>query len=297
MIALTLEGLIRMRLLDSELIQNLTRFNDVPAVFYQLAPDDTSLGWKDGRQYPRISYIVDYISNAERKTSGVLTVNIFCVETGEQPEDIEPIVRSLLCGVFLTPETGIPYSLAWTRSDAFDAQREKDDGLVTGVTITFDLFAFPSQITTDPDPILAANQYIASAFPEAKIIQARSMPEIFIPTENMPALYARLESLQLYRETNTVAWLDGVIACHIFANGDETTWLMKLVDQLTLDAEILMLDESPMLLQNLRADNTLNALSQGQLRIYVRYGVLRRLRYSHPLWHLTEKIEPITNGG
>lgn len=278
---MTLEDLIYKRLVNSDLARKLTNFNDNPAVFYQKAPDDTASGWYGRKQYPRIDYIVDLQSNPERKTSGVLTLNIWSTEDGTPPEELEPIVRQLLCGVFLKPDSAPPYSMAWSRSDVFDA--EKGENILVGITITFDVYAFPSQITSDPDPILAINHYISELIPTATIIGQSDLEEIYSPTTEYPAFYFRIETMKTQRETNTVAWMDTVIAGHIFAADEEIKWLKAVVDKLALDGEITMLDTSPMFITSLKADTTQNALSIGQFQIYGRFGILRRKPFAHTL--------------
>lgn len=291
---MTLEDLIYSRLTESDDLQrSLTKYGEKPAVFYLTAPDDKATGWNQRKQYPRIDYAVDMQHNPERKTSGVLTLNILSTEDGEPPEELEPIVRRLLCSVFLQPDNAPPFALAWARSDAFD--QRTGDGLIAGITATFDVYAFPTQTTSDPDPVLAMNHYIEENAPEVFVIGGRKAIErIFIPTQDTPAFYFRLESLQLQRETNTVAWMDTVIGCHIFAGGAETEWLKAFVDNLALAGEVIMLDHSPMLLQNIKADSSLDALSTGQLHIYARFGILRRPSYKHPLIHPNRDI---TKGG
>lgn len=292
----TLEDLIRGQLVGAAPIKSaLARYGDEPAVFYQNAPDDTASGWNGKKQYPRIDYVVDYQRNPERKTSGTLTLNIWCAEDGIPPEEIEPHVRQVLCGVFLKSDEAPPYSMAWARSDPFDAQRGDSDNLVIGTTVTFDVYAFPTQITSDPDPVLAANEYIRKLVDGAAIIGQSDLPQVFTPTAQAPAFYFRLETLQTQRETNTVAWMDVVLAGHIFAAGEETKWLKAVVDALALDGEITMLDTSPMFITTLKADNTLDALTTGQLRIYARFGILRRKPYVHTLYVANK--EYTTEGG
>ena len=61
---MTLEDIVYSRLTeDNTLKSTLAKFGKAPAVFYQTAPDDTATGWNQRKQYPRIDYIVDYVSN------------------------------------------------------------------------------------------------------------------------------------------------------------------------------------------------------------------------------------------
>lgn len=283
---MTLEDLIYTRLTESTaLTEKLAKHDKEPAIFYQATPGDTSEGWGGKPQYPRIDYTVDMQSNPERPASGTLTVNIWCSETGEPPENLEPEVRAAICDVFLQPDAAPPFSLSWERSDAFQAQRS-DEMLVNGITVLFDLFAFPSHETTDPDPVLAINEYAKKWAPEALVIGRDTLAPFTFATEQQPIFYFRLSALSLYRETNTVAWLNGVLTGHIFA--PETTrmkWLKALVDSLALDGEVIMLDKSPMFLTNIKADSSASPLAAGQLQLSVRFGLLRRKPYAHPLMH------------
>jgi len=283
---MTLEDLIYERLIKSqELPPLLAKFNKAPAVFFQNAPDDKATGWESGMQYPRIDYVVDLQHNPERKTSGTLTLNIWSTESGISPEELEPIVRQLLCGVFLVPDNSHPYVLTWARSDPFELTGKYDGGIIAGITLIFDVFAFPMQVTTDPDPILAINHYIKDYAPEAIIIGADELERETVPTADKPAFYFRLETIQTERETNTVVWVDAVLAGHIFAAGEEVTWIKSLFDVLALDGEVTMMDGSPMFIRNLKADTALNATSAGQVRISVRFGLLRRKTQPHAMKH------------
>ena len=272
---MTLEDLIYKRMCDSEDLQRLlASYQKSPAVFYQSAPDDTSEGWASKKQYPRIDYVIDYQANPERKTNGVITLNIYCTTSGAPPEDIEPLVRDLLNDMFLSPTDGAPYAITWARTDAFEI---KGDAQIIGVTVTFDIYAFPSHETVDPDPIQTMNLYVEKLFLSAIVIGgSKEIPESFQPTSKTPVFYFRLVGLDLDRETNTVAWMNGTIACHIFAGGEEVKYLKALADQMALAGEVIMPDTSPMFIRRLQADTSLNALVTGQLQISTQFGILRR---------------------
>lgn len=242
---MTLEDLIYTRLSDPDgPAAKLARYGDAPAIFYQAAPEDTATGWNGKRQYPRIDYTVDMQANPERHSCGILTLNIWCSEQCAPPEDLEPEVRAVMRDVFIQPDEGPPYSLAWVRSDAFEGRSQANPAtLVNGITVLFDLFAFPVQETTDPDPILAINEYVKRWAPDALVIGKDTLERFQIATTDRPIFYFRLASLQIQRETNTVAWMDGMIAGYIYAP-EETRlkWLKALVDVLSLDGEVTMLD-------------------------------------------------------
>lgn len=298
---MTLEDLIYNRLLASEdLTDKLAKFDNLPAIFYQAAPGDQNEGWKGKKQYPRIDFVVDMQANPERQSSGLMTLNIWCNEAGDPPEDIEPEVRAALCDVFMQPAEQPPYCLAWVRSDSFELSANTIKGShVNGITILFDVLAFPCQETIDPDPIMAMNEFIKEWEPAAVLIGADPLTDYFTAEARRPAFYFRLASLGLERETNTVAWMNASIAGHIFAPTAEARiqWLKYLVDTLAIQGEVTMLDTSPMFIRNIKADSAVDYLITGQLRINVRFGILRRPKYAHTLARTNiprEKLEAET---
>jgi hypothetical protein len=277
--ARTLEDLIYERMTAwPELLNKLAKYKGKAAVFYQNAPADTG-GWKGAQQYPRIDYAVDMQANPERQTSGKVTINIWSIDSAVMPEEIEPEARKALCGIFMTPEGEPPYCLAWHRTDNFSADNEAERGeQIIGASMQFDVFAFPNQITSDPDPILAMNHFTKEWEPTATVIGHDRLDEYFEPQANEPVFYFRLVSLETSDETNTVAWMNGVIAGHVFAPTAEERlrWIRYLTDTLATRGEVIMLDTSPMRIRRLSADTGLDQLSQGQIRIQMRFGILRR---------------------
>lgn len=279
------ELLYRQLLSDMDLKDALASYGNppIPVIFYQSAPGDHAEGWNES-QYPRIDYGVDFQANPERQTSGNLALNIWCDEKGPTPEELEPIVRSCLTGVFLQPENQPPYCLAWARSDAFESPASKNrSGQIIGITTSFDVYAFPLQQTSDPDPILAINEYLKTWQPGLTIIGRDGLPEIYTPTAECPAIYCRLKDIKLERETNTVAWMTGTMIGHIFAPSTAVRLqlLKAVVDKIALDGEILMLDGSPMFIRSIAADSTAHELAVGQLKMEVSWGILRRFGFAH----------------
>ena len=263
-------------------------FDGAPAIFFGPCPEDTDRGWKDGRQYPRISYSLDLRGDPERQTAGTLYVDVWCTEDGPAPEDIEPVLRAVLCGVIMAPEGDNPCSFAWQASQTFQSARETKTDKVIGVTVTFDMIAFPEQITSDPDPVLAMMKFIRDEYPEITVIGQNTLLDFTEPSEEHPAVYFRLDGYELGRETHTVAWLEGVVACHVFAPGASARqrWIRALVDNLSRRGEVIMLDTSPMFLRRIAADNTLDPLAAGQIRLGTTWGILKYPAYAHGINHV-----------
>ncbi len=266
---------------EPELVKYLTRYAGEPAVFFQNAPGDSQSAWEGKSQYPRIIYIVDMQADAERKTSGQININIWCRESEIAPEFIEPIVRMVLCGVFLTPSDGdISYCMEWVRSDAVEIpEREITQRTqIIGVSMLFDIFAFPCQITSDPDPILTINEYTRDAVPGCRIIAYDRLPEIYIPSAENPAFYWRFGNMASDKVSWAVSWVTGTLTGHIFtpAVEDRLKWLKAISQQAVTDEEAIMPDGSPMFFLGLKADSAADHLRAGQIQIKVKYGILRK---------------------
>lgn len=278
----TLNALIGKRLYQTEQIKaSLAEYADTPAVFYQTSPGDSQKGWGLGKHYPRITYFVDMQADAERKTSGQISINIWCEESGIAPESIEPIVRESLCGIFLTPQdSGITHCLEWGRSDVFEIKESESSQQtqIIGVTMIFDVFAFPSQENTDPDPVLAINEYTKKIIPSCKIIAYDELPEIYSPSAEKPAFYWRFGSMANEKVSWAIAWVTGLLTGHIFAptTEDRLKWLKVLAQQAVVDEEAIMLDDSPMFFTGLKADSAADYLRTGQISLRVKYGILRK---------------------
>ena len=105
------------------------------------------------------------------------------------------------------------------------------------------------------------------------------------------------EQTKVVLPDSTVVWLNAVLACHIFASGQEGAWIQTLCSYLRLEGEVTMLDHSPMFMRNVRTNNTAAALSAGQIRLHVRYGLLRMYEPVPALFHANRAMIPNQRGG
>ena len=283
---MNLEELIYKRFSESEgLTKHLAVFSGRPAVFSPEAPADNQEGWEGRTQYPKIVYNLDMQANEERKSAGTLSVSLLCQNTVEViPEKIEPEIRDCLRDILIKPDSGMLYAFAWSRTDAFTLQ-EKNLDLIIGSDIRFDILEYASQQTTDPDPIMAANQYIKELYPDCLVIGHDRIEEITEATKERPVIYCRLAAVEKAEETNTVAWMDGRIAVHILCPDSEKRMKMAtdILNQMSLDGEIIMLDKSPMFIRRLQANYKSDYLKDGQIFITGHYGLLRYRAKPHML--------------
>lgn len=279
-----LEELIHKRFISSEsLVKHLALFNGAPAVFSPEPPDESQEGWGGNTQYPEVIYNFDLQANEERHSAGTLAVSLLCQNTAEiTPEAIEPMVRKCLRDVILKPESGTPYCFTWARTDAFTLG---ETGATIGNEIRFDILEYPSQETSDPDPVMAVNKYVKELYPECLVIGYDQMDEITEATVERPVIYCRLESMDKSEETNTVAWMDGRIAVHILCPESEKRMKMAaaIANRMSLDGEIIMLDKSPMFIKRLQANYKSDYLKSGQIFVTGHYGLLRYRAKSHSL--------------
>lgn len=283
---MNLEELIYKRFSESEeLTKHLAVFSGCPAVFSPEAPADNQAGWEGRTQYPKIVYNLDMQANEERKSAGTLSVSLLCQNTEEViPEKIEPEIRDCLRDILIKPDSGMLYAFAWSRTDAFTLQ-EKNLDLIIGSDIRFDILEYASQQTTDPDPIMAANQYIKELYPDCLVIGHDRIEEITEATKERPVIYCRLAAVEKAEETNTVAWMDGRIAVHILCPDSEKRMKMAtaILNQMSLDGEIIMLDKSPMFIKRLQANYKSDYLKDGQIFVTGHYGLLRYRAKPHML--------------
>jgi len=277
---MTLSELIYARLKSgAALAGKLTVFEGSPAIFNVKVPGDTDIGWT-GPQCPRIVFSLDMQANSERQSLGRLTVDIISNVKSLYPEDIEVEVRALLRDVFMTPTGEPPYCLTWNSSDNFEINSNnlQSNGGEIGITCLFDVLAFPAQITTDPDPILALSRYIKAIIPESVMIGQDKLTDYFSADILKPAFYARLNTLERDSETYSVIWMQASLGISIISPTAESR--LKLIKHLTdafaIDGEITMLDGSPMTLRSVVADISVDYLTGGQIALSVRYGILRR---------------------
>lgn len=263
---------------DKAVSSMLASFDGKPAAFYQAAPPDTDAGWA-GVQYPRLDFVVDWAYNPERQADGSCAINVWCLNNGTTaaPEDVGDAIRECLRDIFLTDDDGEIYALEWQRTDAFEAGGQDGQPLTIGVTLSFDILAFPVQITMEPDPVAGLCDYIKGRMPDALVVGIDKMDRICRPTAERPIFYVRLSGdSSAMRNSWAVAWMDVTLPVHIFAPMANLRQRLSrtLCNALALDGECKLRDCSPMLIRRVTIAASANPLRQGQLTVTGRYGVL-----------------------
>ena len=275
---MTLMDLIHKRLRENPAIRDsLTCFAGVPGVFTPEAPADTAKGWGMSSHYPRIVFAADLSANEERKCQGNMVLSIYAENTGEF--DFNSAVSQViecLCGVLLTPEGKNPYVLAWNRTDGFALEGTN----IAGQELQFDILEYPSQETTDPDPVDGVNAYLKELFPRSLVLWQDRFRETEELSGNCPVFYCRLETLRedAERSTFAVAWMDCRLSIHIFCTDSNLRrkYSSAVCQRLAIDGEICMLDNSPFLIWEVSQDQSPDYLRVGQVKVSGRFGILRQ---------------------
>lgn len=260
-------------------LSGLAMYQDKIAVFNQEAPDDMDDGWS-GAQYGRIVYAVDLTDDPERQISGSLMVDVYC-ENGKQiPEDFEPVVRSIIDGYFFTT-TEATIAAQWRSSNYFTEAGKK----VVGVTIAFDLLAFPIQETLAMDPIALLNNWSDGYLKEytkmdLTVINHSRTEEVWKPTDEKPALYWRLISIgscNYIPDTYHCIWQTAEIQCNVIAESKEVmVSVARYIDNLlSMKGRLIFDDDSPLMIDSVKINNTSDPVKTGQLTLYGTYGILR----------------------
>ncbi|WP_080840001.1 hypothetical protein [Cohnella massiliensis] len=283
---MNLEELIYQKLQqDATLSDQLSVFAELPAIFWGQAPEDTDEGWANA-QYPRVDYVADRSWDPERKVEGALILNVWClVSSAVVPEVIEDRLRSLLDGAVFHPADEPVTALRWNRSDPFEASNRGDgDELIVGVTVSFDLLAFPAQTTYSPDPIASLNAWAGDKYAELQVD-----PASWSPSDSTPALYWRLSGVTAVERTNWGIWVTVSVAGHILAPSPATrlNWIRQLVEAAARAKRIRMDDGSPMFVTRVSADSSQDSFREGQVRLSARFGVLNEAIIAEKLGQLT----------
>lgn len=262
----------------------LSRYADKPAIFMQSAPSD-----KAGTLYPRVDYTFNRASNDERKSEGLLTINVWCQSTGVLPEDIEANIRQMFSNVFIK-DSGETYCFSWDRNDYFeiDGDTKSENTLVLGVSLFFDVLAFPLGKVTEPDPIAAIMDYTSKNYENLQLIGDNDMSSIFRASDDTPAIYYNISKNERAESWFLCQWMNVKIQAHIFAASAEKRLeiVKQIADDVARDECVRMRDGSDMRLIGLNVNMDANIAKMGQITFIFHYGILRKNAEAEKLNHV-----------
>jgi len=144
--------------------------------------------------------------------------------------------------------------------------------------VTFDLHAFPSQLTTNPDPIQGLHLWTKRRFPHVQVVGHDTFLPAWQPTGATPAIYWRFESATsgtADRQSYAVNWYTGVFMAHVMAESTDVQnqWVKVLCEQLQLDGEVPLADGSPLVVQKITLRPNAAPVCEGQISLTGAYGV------------------------
>lgn len=251
----------------------LATFGGIPAVFNSEFPSDEQEGWGP-TQYPRITFRTDMQTNQERSADGVLQVSVFSDKESLIIDEIEDAVKRCLQDVLMKPSGEAPFCVSWMKTESYRIEGTE----VVCQNVVFDILEYDSQITTDPDPVLAVSNYLKELYPNVNVLGIDELGEITITTEQ-PAFFCRLVNMQKTTGhcEHSIAWMLGKMAVHlIYPNAEmRLQMLSEIYRRIAIDEEIIMMDDSPMTIESLQLNNKADYLREGQLIVIGKFGCLK----------------------
>lgn len=299
-----IETQVRQHLIhQAELTPFMATYNGEMAVFNQEAPADTSKGWGDGSQYGRIVFYLDMQDDPQRNISGTMGIDLYC-ESGKQiPEEIEPILRSLIDGYFFS-NAFVTISTKWRSTQYFTDPTEK----VIGATLIFDILDFPNQLTTDPDPIKLLNNWTILDVPNligatnVFVIGKDELPAAWKPTNEIPAVYWRIGEIKncsWIPDTYACSWETATIWGHVMAADDSTAVKIARVIQNTLITKrrLIFDDMAPLMIdKNIGTTPANDPMRVGIINIEATYGILNIQPPCDKVNHIYTNRKEFVNG-
>lgn len=174
----------------------------------------------------------------------------------------------------MKPEGEAPMCFAWARSEPYILE----GNAVLCKEIVFDILEYPAQETTDPDPVMALNRYIKNLFPECIVFGIDELSEYTIPADT-PVFYSGLKSIDSTDGhcRSSLSWFNAVISVHLLCPKPSLRLKMiaALHQSLAKDEEIIMFDDSPMVVKALKMNNNADYLREGQMSLTGYYACLK----------------------
>lgn len=272
---------------QADLAKYLATYNCRPAIFNQEAPADMDEGWDCGPQYGRIVFSVDLQGDPERCLGGTLYVDIMCKKNMQYPEDIEPLVKSLIHGWFFS-NGAFTVAAQWKTSAPFE--QKQDD--VAGCTVVFELLGFPVLTTFNPDVIERINQWCGE-FDNLHVINYDPLPDTaWKPTGKDSAVYWRLiqdTPAGWIPDTFSTIWRKATIRGHIFSEDNATaaTVARELTIRLHAIKRLLKSGEAPIMVnQKNTVDYGADPLRTGQVTVEATFGIVVHIEPDKKLEHI-----------
>lgn len=137
--------------------------------------------------------------------------------------------------------------------------------------LRFIILPFPSQLTTEPDPVAGMIYWTNATFPELQVD-----PLTWTLTDETPAVYWRLAGMHMTEQWAAVSWIDATIMGHILAPTPHgrLLWTKKITERVATAGKTYLTDGSPLFFRTIAADSQADHLKTGQIKLTIKYGVL-----------------------
>lgn len=272
--------------------ESFATYAKAPAIFYQSAPDDKQPFWDD-RQYPRAVFVIDTQANAERKTAGIMQIDLYCDLEHEEPEMFESKIRECLKDLIMQPDGDSCFAFAWSSTEMFELEyggKDRDvSAKIVGATLRFDVLEYSNTATMIPDPVITVRNWLKNLVPDGFVIGASEADQIYKPSNKQPALYVKTSSYDTDHLTFCLAWIRSKVSIHVIAPSAEarTWWCRNIYTALMCEGNLVMEDGCTMVIQSTTVDNAADYLTTGQISFEGLYAIPRYSEGNQPLNHVT----------
>lgn len=221
-------------------------------------------------------YVIGWSNSSDRVKAGQLLVDIISNNTSNSPEDIAEALAAEMSELFVS-DGEHTYCIVWNRSDQFSVG-SGEEPKAYGVTLTFQMMAFPKNEAPAPDVVKGIGSWIKAQFSQVKVIGLDELSATWRATDANPACYVRLEGFATpIRATYACAWLNGSYAVHIICpnQSERIKLLNQIANLMALEQSIILEDRSPFMVQRLALRASADPMADGQMIVMGEYGVLR----------------------
>lgn len=186
---------------------------------------------------------------------------------------------------------GVPHFIEYTGTITEDVVDNEWDVLTRGLRFRVFSLAWLLNIPIQPDPVEAMKSWTEQHFENIQ-----TNPQNWDPSNENPALYWRIASVNSVEPTNWGTWINATLRGHLITPdiAERGKWLDIVVRQLAIDSKTYMSDESKMTFQSLSADGSYDPFGVGQIALNVRFGILKSKLDFENIKNIT--VDPMPGG-
>lgn len=258
----------------------LAAYDGKPAVFHDKVPPVEDPLWQGENRYGQIVLSLQIKDDPGRMRNGGLVADVLGEKDTQLHKDMIPIVRNSLDGYFFVSD-GQVISLRWVNQSP---DKDASAASCESVRMRFRVYCYPTgnALTNHPATLLGSwsKGCMKHIGREAYFIDDRSsLPTVFKPAAEKPALYWRLTKIKpcsWMKDTAAAGWRTASVECHVIIPGhsEAESDLVFWLDQMIGKTERIERDEFFMFISKANhVDLTVISMKQGQLTINAAYGI------------------------